>query len=178
MKFLIIIIFGVILIAGGFAVLQYPNELIKEKYPTTTILTTDSALMPEQVLDISINATAGSEIILLIETTPTNVPILFGLYHPNKTNIFETVFVSNLNLPLKINDTGTYKAYFGNMGSEFVVIRGLVTPEESVKDEDLLEEIARAYSIGSFLGIIGFVLVVIGIIVLIIKKVKRKTISK
>lgn len=174
MKFLIIVILGIISIAGSIAVLQYPNELIKEKYPTTTILTTDSMLMPEQAIDFSINATAGSEIILLIETGSTEVPVLFGLYHPNKTNIVDTVFVSRLDLPLKINDTGTYKIYFGNMGNDPVVISGLTTPEESVRDVDLLEELSRTYAIGSFLGIMGFVLIVMGIIFSIIKKIKQK----
>jgi len=178
MKSFIIIIFGVILIAGSLAIFQYPENLIKEKYPGTTILTTDSVLMPKQALDISINATAGDKIILFLQTDPTNVPILFGLYHPNETNIFETVFDSNLDLPLNITETGTYKAYLGNMGSQPVMIGGLITPEESVKDENLLEEIARAYAIGSFLGFLGFILIVIGIIVLIIKKAKRKTVPK
>ena len=171
---LALMIFGIVVLIGGFFTLQSSVNMVLEKYPTTSILFVGDKLDPAQSMRKSLNMTSDDEFVLVLDSQPEDVPIYLVFYNPDETVAIETIFNERLDLPIYPNSSGTYSLAIGNMGKESVFVGGFSFPSDFRHDEDIIGRIAMMETFGMVLLITGFILFLIGLIILIIKKIKQK----
>jgi len=171
---LALMIFGIVLLIVGFFVLQSSVNMVLEKYPTTSILFVGDKLEPGQSLRKALNMTSEEEFVIVLDAQPEDVPIYLVFSKPDETVAIETIFNERLDLPIYPNSSGIYSLAVGNMGKESVVVGGFTFPSDFRQDEDIIGRIVMMETFAMILVVTGFVLFLISIILLIIKKIKQK----
>lgn len=172
-KSYIILSSGISLIVIGSIILSFISIDVQEKYSSVVLIIPDEILEPQTSYTAAFDLFTGKNSTLAIASRTPNSFLSVRIVDEDRLVVFDNAFNTNILIPLDEFKTGSYEITVTNFDERKIPINAIIAPGTIV---DQLEDfLSLAYNTltASAVIFLGFVICIVGTIILILDRRKQ-----